>query len=99
MVWCVVLCLACTLARLTLFHRSFSASQPLLARIYYRLYNICMFSVHCTLYNDKNEKKIFLIYREIQMGSGAKSYFRMGFLILYIYEEMRKYLVIYHLFT
>jgi hypothetical protein len=37
----------------------------------------------------KKEKK-FLIYKEIQMGSGAKSYMRKGFLI---YEEMRKYLV------
>ncbi len=29
-------------------------------------------------------KKNFLIYKEIQMGSGAKSYMRKGFLI---YEE------------
>jgi hypothetical protein len=41
---------------------------------------------------DKKEKKIFLIYKEIQMGSVAKSYMRKGFLI---YEEMRKYLTIY----
>jgi hypothetical protein len=40
---------------------------------------------HCT---DKKENKIFLIYREIQMGSGAKSYMRKGFLI---YEELHKY--------
>jgi hypothetical protein len=33
-------------------------------------------------------KQIFLIYREIQMGSGAKSYMRKGFLI---YEEIHKY--------
>ncbi len=38
------------------------------------------------------KKQIFLIYKEIQQGSGAKSYMRKGFLI---YEEMRKYLVIY----
>jgi hypothetical protein len=44
------------------------------------------------LYTDKKEKKIFLIYKEIQMGLGAKSCMRKGFLI---YEEMRKYLVIY----
>jgi hypothetical protein len=25
-------------------------------------------------YTDKKEKKIFLIYKEIQMGSGTKSY-------------------------
>jgi hypothetical protein len=32
------------------------------------------------LYTDKKEKKIFLIYREIQMGLGPKSYMRKGFL-------------------
>jgi hypothetical protein len=41
---------------------------------------------------DKKEKKTFLIYKEIQMGSVAKSYIRKGFLK---YEEMRKYLTIY----
>jgi hypothetical protein len=40
----------------------------------------------------KKEKNIFLIYKEIQKISGAKSYLRKGFLI---HEEMRKYLVIY----
>jgi hypothetical protein len=35
---------------------------------------------------------MFLRYKEIQSGSVAKSYMRKGFLI---YEEMRKYLVIY----
>jgi hypothetical protein len=30
---------------------------------------------------DKKENKTFLIYKEIQMGLGAKSYMRMGFLI------------------
>ncbi len=39
----------------------------------------------------KRQKKI-LIYKEIQIGSGAKSYMRKGFLI---YEEVRKYLTIY----
>ncbi len=34
----------------------------------------------------KKENTIFLIYKEIQMGSGAKSYMRKGFLIN---EEMR----------
>ncbi len=43
-------------------------------------------------FNVKKEKKIFLEYQEIQKGSGSKSYMRKGFLI---YEEMRKYLVIY----
>jgi hypothetical protein len=46
-------------------------------------------SANCT---DKKEKKIFLMYKEIQMRPCAKSYMRKGFLI---YEEMRKYLVIY----
>jgi hypothetical protein len=44
------------------------------------------------LHTDKKEKKIFLIYKEIQKGAVAKSYMRRGFLI---YEKMRKYLVIY----
>ncbi len=41
------------------------------------------------------KKKItfFLIYKEIQMGSVAKSYMRKGVLI---YEEMRQYLVIHY---
>jgi hypothetical protein len=41
---------------------------------------------------DEKENEIFLIYKEIQMGSGTKSYMRKGLLI---YEEMRKYLTIY----
>jgi hypothetical protein len=49
-----------------------------------------LFSV--SLYTDKKENKIFLIYKEIQMGAVAKSYMRKCFLI---YEEMCKYLVIY----
>jgi hypothetical protein len=43
-------------------------------------------------YTDKKENKIFLICKEIQMGSGAKSYMMKGFLI---YEEMRKFFPIY----
>jgi hypothetical protein len=39
-------------------------------------------------YNNKKENNIFLIYKEIQMGSGAKSNMGKGFLI---YEEMHKY--------
>ncbi len=38
--------------------------------------------------SDEKENNIFLIYKEIQVGSGAKSYMRKGFLI---YEEMHKY--------
>jgi hypothetical protein len=41
------------------------------------------------MYTDKKEKKIFLICKEIQMGSVAKTYMRKGFLT---YEEMRRYL-------
>jgi hypothetical protein len=41
-------------------------------------------NIHC----QKNENNIFLIFKEIQMGSGSKSYMRKAFLI---YEEMRKY--------
>ncbi len=32
-------------------------------------------------YTDKKEKKMFLIYKETQMGAVAKSYMRKGFLI------------------
>jgi hypothetical protein len=49
----------------------------------------CVWSVF--VYTDKKKKK-FLIYKEIQMGSGAKSYMRKGFLI---YEEMRNLFPIY----
>jgi hypothetical protein len=41
---------------------------------------------------DKKHYKIFLIYNEIQMGADEESYMMKGFLI---YEEVRKYLVIY----
>ncbi len=40
-------------------------------------------------YTDKKESKIFLIYKEIQTGSGAKSYMRKGFLI-YMDEGIEK---------
>jgi hypothetical protein len=43
-------------------------------------------------YIDKKENEIFLICKEIQMGSLAKSNLRKGFLI---YEEMRKHITIY----
>ncbi len=36
------------------------------------------------------ENEIFLIWKEIQMGSVAKSFLRASY-----YEEMRKYLTIY----
>ncbi len=44
------------------------------------------------LYTEKKKKKNFLIYKEIQMGSGAKSYMRNGFLI---YEDLHKFITIY----
>jgi hypothetical protein len=47
------------------------------------LYVLNIFS--CT---DKKYNKIFLIYKEIQMGSGAKSYLRKRFPI---YEKMCKF--------
>ncbi len=54
-----------------------------------------VYLVGLLLYTDQKENKIFLIYKEIQMGSGAsaKSYMRKGFLIYS--EEMRKYFTIY----
>ncbi len=47
------------------------------------------------MYTDKKANKISLIYKEIQMGSGAKSYTRKGFLNSIIYGGMRKYFTIY----
>ncbi len=38
----------------------------------------------CVQYTDKKDKKIFLIFKEIQKGSNAKSYMRKGFLM---YEQ------------
>jgi hypothetical protein len=39
----------------------------------------------------QKENEFFLTYKEVQMGSVAKSYMRKGLLI---YEELRKYLTI-----
>ena len=39
-------------------------------------------------YTGRKEKSFFLIYKEIQTGTVAKSYMRKGFLM---YKEMRKY--------
>ncbi len=41
------------------------------------------------------KKNFFLIYKEIQNGSGAKSFMMKGFLICGDSGEIRKYLVIY----
>jgi hypothetical protein len=40
-----------------------------------------MGSKACTMYTDKKEKKIFLIYKEIQKVSVAKSYMTNGLVI------------------
>ncbi len=45
------------------------------------------------LYTDKKEDDIFLIFKEIQMGSSCKVVYSMRKVFL-IYEEMRKYLTI-----
>jgi hypothetical protein len=45
-----------------------------------------------SVYTDKKENQIFLIYKEIQSEAVAKSHMRKGFLR---YEEMRKYFPIY----
>jgi hypothetical protein len=42
-------------------------------------------SPNCYMYTDKKENKTFLIYKEIHMGSGAKSNMRKDFII---HEEM-----------
>jgi hypothetical protein len=47
------------------------------------------YTVTLPSHTGKKENKIFLINREIQKESGAKSFMRKGFLI---YEEMHKYL-------
>ncbi len=46
-------------------------------------------NMHNTVYTDKKEYQILLIYKEIPNGAVAKSYMRKDFLI---YEEMRKYI-------
>jgi len=53
-----------------------------------------------TARTDKKEKKIFLIYKEIQSGAVAKSFMRKGFLIFpNISQYMRRPLVIYDFAT
>jgi hypothetical protein len=54
--------------------------------------DICYMLARLYLYTVKKEKKIFLIYKEIQSGAVAKSSMRKGFLI---YKKMRKYFPIY----
>ncbi len=53
-----------------------------------------MYSAYARGRTDKKENKTLLIHKEIQMGSGAKSYMRKGFPI---YEEMRKFFTISHI--
>ncbi len=47
------------------------------------------------LYTDKKENEIFLICKEIQIGSVAKSYTYEERLSNTVYEEMRIYLTTY----
>jgi hypothetical protein len=51
---------------------------------------VYLYNVH----TDIKENKILVIYKEIQMGSGAKSYMRKPKRFP-IYEEMRKFFTIY----
>ncbi len=53
--------------------------------------NLVQFALLGT-HSEKKENEIFPIYKEIKVGSVAKSYLRKGFLI---YEEMGKYLTTY----
>ncbi len=48
--------------------------------------------IYLEYHTDKKDNEIFLISKEIQMVSVAKSYMRKGF---QIYEEMGKYLTKY----
>jgi hypothetical protein len=57
-----------------------------------RMSCILICSAAKSLHTDKKETKIFFIFKEIQMGSAAKSYKRKGFLK---YEQMRKFFPIY----
>jgi hypothetical protein len=57
-----------------------------------RMSCILICSAAKSLHTDKKDIKIFLIFKEIKMGSAAKSYMRKGFLK---YEEMRKFFSIY----
>jgi hypothetical protein len=50
------------------------------------------YGISVVRYTDKKENKIVLTYKDLQMGSFAKSYMRKGFLIC---EEMLKYLSIF----
>ncbi len=43
-----------------------------------------IYSLNKANYTLIKKNKIFLIYKEIKMGSRAKSYMRKGFLILYV---------------
>jgi hypothetical protein len=51
-----------------------------------------MLNTSLGLYTDKKEKKIFLIYKDIQTGAVAKLYMTNGLLI---YGEIFAYFLIY----
>jgi hypothetical protein len=80
--WCV----AVSLRRRNFSNRDSTISSTLAARKSARLSGM----MHA--YTDKKENEILIIYKEIQMGSVAKSYMRKGLIIC---EEMCKYLTIY----
>jgi hypothetical protein len=52
---------------------------------YFHVHKMTKYSA--TVYTDKKENQIFLIYKEIESGAVAKSYMRKGFLI---YEKKKK---------
>jgi hypothetical protein len=47
----------------------------------FRCHALNLTSIFDDGYTDKKENKIFLTYKEFQMGAVAKSYMRKGFLI------------------
>jgi hypothetical protein len=70
-------------------YKSFIEDLTLQLDIFYQ----CMKNFFVSASTVKKENQIFSSYvKEIQMGSGAKSYISKGFLI---YEEMRKFSPIY----
>jgi hypothetical protein len=69
---------------LTLGKRSLDTPMPKGAALYRSVESK---DYYCTLIKKKITFSSYTVYKEIQVGSGAKSYLRKGFRI---YEEMRK---------
>ncbi len=55
--------------------------------------------MYTVMYTDKNENKIFLLYKEIKMGAVAKLYIYEERLLIYEERFMRRPLVIYDFAT